>query len=385
MKENAPLKLVYITPAIYSAGGIERVVTMKATYFAEEYGYDVTIIVTEGKGSDSFFQLSSKVKVINLEINFEELWTCSFIKKVVVYLRKQRRYKKLLTQVLMRICPDITVSTLRREINFLNGIKDGSRKIGEIHVNRINYRNVENSDSNWLKHIFAKYWSGNLIRHLQKLEALVVLTEKDREAWKELNNVVTIPDPLPFEPASVSPQTEKRVIAVARYSYEKGIDLLLRAWAEVESCCDEWRLDVFGDGDRTPYEVQINQLGVDKTRCKLHGRTDDVEKEYFSSSIFVLSSRFEGFGMVMIEAMSCGLPVVAFDCPWGPQSIIRDGEDGLLVENGNPSVLAKGLLLLMEDDTKRKEMAVAAQRNVHRFSIDKIAQQWKCLFDKIVT
>jgi glycosyltransferase involved in cell wall biosynthesis len=103
------------------------------------------------------------------------------------------------------------------------------------------------------------------------------------------------------------------------------------------------------------------------------------------SSILVQPSRTEGFGLVIVEAMACGLPVVAFDCPWGPRSIIRDGEDGLIVENGNPSALAKGLLRLMNDDIKRKEMAVAAHQNVQRFSIDKIAQQWKRLFDIIVT
>ena len=115
---DTPLKFVYITPAIYSAGGVERVIALKATYFAEQYGYDVTIIVTEGKGRDSFFPLSDKVKVINLAINFEELWACSFIQKVFVYLKKQHLYKNLLSQELLRIRPDITISTLRREINF---------------------------------------------------------------------------------------------------------------------------------------------------------------------------------------------------------------------------------------------------------------------------
>ena len=110
---DTPLKIVYITPAIYSAGGVERVIALKATYFAEQYGYDVTIIVTEGKGRDSFFSLSDKVKVINLAINFEEIWACSFIPKVFVYLKKQHLYKKLLSQELLRIRPDITISTLR--------------------------------------------------------------------------------------------------------------------------------------------------------------------------------------------------------------------------------------------------------------------------------
>ena len=105
------------------AGGVERVLTLKASYFAEHFGYDITIILTEGKGKPLFYPLSEKIKVINLDINFEVLWTCSFIKKIFVYLKKQRQYKKLLTKELMRIRPDITISLLRREINFINGIK----------------------------------------------------------------------------------------------------------------------------------------------------------------------------------------------------------------------------------------------------------------------
>ena len=380
---NAPLKLVYVTPALYMAGGVERVLTLKANYFAEHFGYDITIILTEGRDKPLFYPLSDKIKVINLDINFEELWYCSFIKKVLVYLKKQRQYKKLLTAELMRIRPDITISLLRREINFINEIHDGSEKIGELHVNRANYRNFKTEDANWLKNLFARFWSHGLVNHLKKLDKLVVLTEKDREAWGELDNVVSIPNPLSFVPSSASRLTEKRIICVARYSHEKGIDLLLTAWKEVESQIDDWRLDVFGEGERFPYEQLIDNLGIDRARCALNGRTTDVEKEYCDSSIFVLSSRFEGFGMVIVEAMACGLPVVAFDCPWGPQAIISDGEDGLLVENGNPSALAQNLIALIKDDGKRKVMSEAALRNVQRFQIEHIAQQWKFLFELI--
>lgn len=380
---NAPLKLVYVTPALYMAGGVERVLTLKANYFAEHFGYDITIILTERRDKPLFYPLSDKIKVINLDINFEELWYCSFIKKVLVYLKKQRQYKKLLTAELMRIRPDITISLLRREINFINEIHDGSEKIGELHVNRANYRNFKTEDANWLKNLFARFWSHGLVNHLKKLDKLVVLTEKDREAWGELDNVVSIPNPLSFVPSSASRLTEKRIICVARYSHEKGIDLLLTAWKEVESQIDDWRLDVFGEGERFPYEQLIDNLGIDRARCALNGRTTDVEKEYCDSSIFVLSSRFEGFGMVIVEAMACGLPVVAFDCPWGPQAIISDGEDGLLVENGNTSALAQGLIALMKDDGKRKAMSEAALRNVQRFQIEHIAKQWKKLFEEI--
>jgi glycosyltransferase involved in cell wall biosynthesis len=376
-----PLKIVFCTPALYMAGGVERVLTLKANYFAEHFGYDITIILTEGKGKPLFYPLFDKIKVVNLDINFEELWTCSFVKKIFVYLKKQREYRRKLTTELMRIRPDITDSLLRREINFINDIKDGSRKIGELHINRAHYRNFEGDDASTVKSLFSRLWMHNLVGKLRRLERLVVLTEKDREAWTDLTNVVAIPDPLPFVPTAVSPLTEKRVVAIARYSHEKGIDLLLQAWAKVAQQVADWRLDVFGDGDRMAYEQIIEDLHIDRSRCQLNGRTNDVEKEYCNSSIFVLSSRFEGFGMVITEAMACGLPVVSFDCPWGPRSIISDGEDGLLVENGNVDELAKILCRLMCDVLLRQSMSNAAIKSVKRFEISQVAEQWKNLFE----
>ena len=375
------LKIVYVTPALYMAGGVERVLTLKANYFAEHFGYDITIILTEGKGKPFFYPLSPKINVINLDIHFEELWTCSFLKKIWVYLKKQRLFKKALTAELMRIRPDITVSLLRREINFINDIKDGSRKIGELHVNRANYRNFSTQNVGIVKRLFAKFWSHNLVAHLRCLDKLVVLTEKDREAWVELNNVVAIPDPLSLYPIGISPLTEKRVVAVARYSHEKGIDLLLKAWSIVEKRVRDWRLEVYGDGNRTPYNQLIEELRIDNSRCVLHGRTDNVEAEYVNSSIFVLSSRFEGFGMVLTEAMACGLPVVSFDCPWGPRSIIANGDDGLLVENGNVEALADSLTRLIDDADLRQRVAARGVKNVQRFRVDYIAECWKELFE----
>ena len=214
-------KIVYCTPALYFAGGMERVLTMKANYFADHFGYDITIILTDGEDKPIFYPLSDKVKVINLNIGFEELWTCSFIKKIVIYLKKQYLYKKMLKKELMRIRPDITVSMLRREINFINEIKDGSKKIGEIHINRANFRNFDAKDDNFIKRLFAKIWMNDLTNKLKRLDRFVVLTEKDKEAWVELDNVYVIPNPLSFILQNVSKLTEKRVIVVGRYCHEK--------------------------------------------------------------------------------------------------------------------------------------------------------------------
>ena len=378
---NKPLKLVYLTPALYMAGGVERVLTLKANYFAEHFGYDVAIILTEGKGKSPFYPLSDRIKVVNLDIGFEQLWNCSFLKKIFVYLKKQRQYKKALTAELMKLCPDITVSLLRREINFLIGIKDGSKKIGELHVNRLNYRNFEANDTNFIKQLFAKLWMSSLVKQLKRLDRFVVLTEEDMLAWPELQNVSVIPDPLSFVPTAQSSLSVKRVIAVGRYVYQKGFDLLLQAWAKIERQCPDWMLVVYGDGDRAPYEQMMRNLGIDTSRCLLNGPTTDIQREYVNSSLFVFTSRFEGFGMVLVEAMACGLPVVSFACPCGPKDIVRDGEDGFLVENGNIDELVQQLMKLMVDHRLRTAFARHAQQNAQRFNIEQTALRWKSVFE----
>lgn len=382
--QNRPLKIVYYTPALYMAGGVERVLTLKANYFAEHFGYDITIILTEGKDKPLFYPLSDRIKIVNLDVNFEELWTCSFVKKVFVYLSKQRIFKKRLTAELMRIRPDITVSLLRREINFINDIKDGSKKIGELHVNRANYRNFEEGDANFIKNLFAKFWMRSLVSHLKRLDKFIVLTEEDRASWTELSNVEVIPDPLAFDVAEVSPLKAKRVIAVGRYVYQKGFDLLLQAWAKIEKQFPDWELAIYGMGDRSPYDNLAKQLGVDMNRCHLNGSTQNIRKEYLESSLFVFSSRFEGFGMVLIEAMACGLPVVSFDCPCGPKDIVSHDEDGLLVPSGDIDKLANAMSQLMDSYELRHQMAKNAICNVRRFQIDEIADRWQLLFEDVL-
>lgn len=376
-------KIVYCTPGLYMAGGMERVLTLKANYFADYFGYDVTIILTEGLGQPYFYPLSDRINVINLNIGFEELWNQPILKKIFIYVKKQRQYKKALKTALMQIRPDITVSMLRREINFLNSIHDGSKKIGEIHINRAHYRTFEEGDSNIFKSLLSFYWKHTLIRHLKHLDSFVALTKKDQEAWTELNNVTVIPNPVSFPSVKLSEQTEKRVIAVGRYCHEKGYDHLLQAWAEVQTLCPDWRLDVFGDGDRTSFEKMLDDYQIDRNRCSLNGRVSDVQSEFACSSLAVCSSRFEGFGLAIVEAMACGLPVVSFDCPWGPRSIITDGEDGVLVGNGNVKQFAEAMARLMNDVEVRNNMGKRAAVNVQRFSMEAVARQWKNLFDSL--
>lgn len=375
-------KIVYCTPSLYISGGIERVLTTKANYLADVLGYDIYIILTDGKDKEPFYELSNKVHVINLDINFERLWSLSFFEKIPVYLYKQRLYKKKLSHTLYKIKPDITISLLRREINFINNIKDGSKKIGELHVSRNNYRNFENNENNYLKTLFSKLWMKALVRKLKRLDYLIVLTEEDKKNWHEINKIAAIPNPIQGLNHEFSNLQKKNVIAVGRYVYSKGFDLLLRSWKIVNQKHPDWTLQIFGTGDRKKYIEFSKELHIQKS-CIINAEVPDIGKKYLESSIAVVSSRFEGFGMVIIESMSYGIPTVSFSCPYGPRNIITNNQNGLLIENGNIESLANGICRLIEDKKLRKKLSDQCIKDYPLYNIENIAKKWIKLFEEI--
>lgn len=378
------MKIAFCTPSLYMAGGVERVLTTKMNWLVEHTDHEVYVILTDGVGQSPFYPLDSRVHVIQLDINFEQLWHLSFLKKGFVFLRKQRQYKKALEKALLEIRPDITDSLMRREINFITSIKDGSLKIGELHVNRNNYRNFEANETNVVKRLFEKYWMGQLLRKVKKLDRFVVLSNEDAANWHELDNVHVIPNPLPQLYTQHSTLQNKTVVACGRYVYQKGIDLLIEAWRYVHVRHSDWTLEVYGKGDRDVYQQQLEDLHLGDS-IKLNGPTSDIESKYASSSIFVLSSRFEGFGMVLIEAMNCGVPCVSFACPCGPSDIITDGKDGILVSNGDVNALADGICRLIEDEDLRKQMGGAALARSLYYKAENVMLQWVELFRSLST
>lgn len=376
------LKIAYCTPSLYIPGGVERVLTTKVNYLADVAGYDIYIILTDGMEKEPYYTLSPKIKVINLNINFEELWGKSLMRKIPVYLKKQFLYKKKLKEVLFKIKPDITISLLRREINFITSIKDGSIKIGELHVNKNNYRNFEGNETNLIKEVFSWIWMKQLTGKLKKLDKFIVLSQEDKKNWHELKNVTVISNPLPFETDKTSSLSTRKIIAVGRFVYQKGFDLLLEAWQKVIIRHNDWELSIYGKGDKAEYKeyIKLHQL----TNVHLEDAVPDIIEKYCDSSIFVLSSRFEGFGLVLAEAMSCGLPAVSFACPCGPRDIITEGEDGFLVEEKNTEELANKICYLIEHETIRKAMGKKAHIHMQRFKENKIMRQWTDFFDTLI-
>ena len=378
------IHIAYCIPSLDHSGGMERVLTTKANYLAEQLGYDVSIIITDDKGTKPYFPLSEKIHVIQLDVNIDNLWQYPIWKRFYLYWKKMRIYKQRLGKCLNQLKPDITISLLRREINFLNDIKDGSAKIGEIHFGRYKYREANfgflpSFANNWI----TNRWMAQLDHKVKKLDQFVVLTHEDATYWKGLSNLMVIPNPITIEQGVASDCTSKQVIAVGRYTYQKGFDLLIKAWRIVHKKHPDWTLNIYGGGKKEDLQPLVEKLGLANT-LKLNGSVSSIREKYQESSIFVLCSRFEGLPLVLMEAMSTGLPSVSFTCPCGPRDIVHDGEDGILCENGNIKSLAAGICRLIEDEPLRKEMGRKATQSIQRFTIDRIMQQWDQLFQEIV-
>jgi glycosyltransferase involved in cell wall biosynthesis len=214
------------------------------------------------------------------------------------------------------------------------------------------------------------------------VDRLLLLTQEDADLWagRGLNNVGFMPNPLPMMPEVASPRTEKVVASVGRLSHQKGIDMLLDAWAETAPQVPGWRLKIYGAGElEQPLKKQCTELGLDDS-VEWAGQTDDVPGALRASSVFVQSSRGEGFPLALLEAMACGLPCAAFDCAPGVHEIIDDGVDGLLARPGNTSELARQLVRLMNDGQERDRMGELARANVQRYTPESITQRWEDLF-----
>jgi len=216
-------------------------------------------------------------------------------------------------------------------------------------------------------------------RLAQNFSKFVVLTEGNKQEWRSLKNIEVIPNPLSFYPEESSLLKEKKVICVGKISYQKGQDLLVRAWEKVWQRHPNWKLELYGYANEGFLATNILKL---KNIHHFPPEKNIMEK-YLSSSIYVMSSRFEGFGMVLIEAMACGVPCVSFDCDYGPGDIIHNKVDGFLVRKENTEVFADKLILLIENQQLRKRMGQNAKKNVQRFDPYVIAMQWNHLFKSL--
>lgn len=377
------IRLAYCIPSLDHSGGMERVLTAKANYLADKLNYDVNIIITDDKGTKPYFPLSDKINVIQLDVNIDNLWQYPSWKRLYLYHKKMKEYKRKLEICLNTLRPDITVSLLRREINFLNDIKDGSAKVGEIHFGRYKYREANfgflpNIANKWI----TNRWMAQLDKKVKQLDRFVVLTHEDATYWEGVTKLMVIPNPITIKNEKYSDCAAKRAIAIGRYTYQKGFDLLVSAWKDVYKKHPDWQLYIYGGGNKEAYIEQVKKMGLEScVYCE--GPITNVTEKYLESSIFILSSRFEGLPLVLMEAMTVGLAPAAFACPCGPKDIINDGENGLLCKNGDTTELASKICELIEDENLRKAIGQNAANSIKKYSLDSIMNLWDALFQEI--
>ena len=213
--------------------------------------------------------------------------------------------------------------------------------------------------------------------------SFIVLTNGNVNEWKSLKKTKVIPNPLSFYPEQASTLQNKKVIAVGKQGYQKGYDRLLPAWKKVVEKHPNWHLEIYGAiAPEMKLAAQAQELNIENS-VHFYPPEKDIQSKYLDASIYLMPSRFEGFGMVLIEAMACGLPCVAFDCPHGPADIITHGEDGFLIENGNIEQMANAIIQLIEDESLRINMGTTAKKNVKRFLPENVIHQWDELFKNL--
>lgn len=373
------MKIVYCIAATYNSGGMERVLANKVNWLVRS-GHSVSILTTDQKGRSSFFEMDPRVDVYDLGINYEENNGKSFLNKLLRYPMKQWRHRRALQSILPQLNADVVVSMFCNEAPVLPKIKDGSRKVVEIHFSR--YKRLQYGRKG-LWRLADRLRSRNDVKVVSRFDRFVVLTEEDRVYWGELDNICVIPNARSFSFAEPAALEEKRVIAVGRYCYQKALDRLIEAWSIVCRENPDWRLHLVGDGeDREALQKLIARLSLED-RVILGKAETDIRAVYVGASMLVLSSRYEGLPMVLLEAQAAGLPVVSFECKCGPKDVVTDGVDGFLVPEGDVEALADRMLRLIRDEELRKKMGAAAYANSERYSEDEVMTRWVELFNTV--
>lgn len=379
------MKIAYIYTALTSVGGADRVITDKANYFADKLGYEVYIITDSQLGKEAIFPLSKKIKHIDLGINFDKQYHHKIFIRFIYYIKLMNEYKRKLRNKLLQIRPDIVITTCGRDLDFITRFNIKSKIVGESHISKKFARNFHLMEQRgFLYKGVAKYWRRKQEKAIKKLDAFVLLTQHDANSWKDIKDGYIIPNSLTFYPESTSNCDNKKVISVGRLDEQKGFDMLISVWEIVHKNHSDWEINIYGEGMLyDELTKKIFQKGLEKC-FKIHKPVKNIVDKYLESSIYVMSSRFEGFGMVLVESMACGVPCISFDCPYGPSDIIKNNEDGLLVKNGDINAMAERICYLIENQNTRKEMGIKARKNIKRYSPDIIMNQWDLLFKNLL-
>lgn len=360
------MKLLYITQRANEEGGVQRVLAIKTNYLIEKFGYEVSII-TQNQGNENlFFEFNKQISFYDISLKSNKAFNLL-------------RYKKELQEYIKKIQPDCIIvcdfALKSFSIPFL--INTNIPIIFEAHGSRFNeYKDSRFGFTNKFKYKYRNYCAAHFF-------SFVALSEESLNEWSVKKSII-IPNPLWIKTKTFSDLKAKKIIAVARHSYEKGIDRLLQIWKVVSQKHPDWLLEIYGKEDEDlGLQNVAKKLKIEKNTAFV-APVKNIQQKYTEASILVMTSRNEALPMVLIEAMACGLPCIAYDCPIGPKAIIKNKINGFLIEDGNKDSFVEKLSLLIEDENLRIKMAQEAIKSIEKYDLETIMNQWKTLFESIV-
>lgn len=380
------MKILYMTPFIYAAAGTERVLSLKANYLVREAGMEVVIVTTDQKGRKNFFDFDERIKHYDLGLNYEDDFNRNILSKYIAHKKKNNTYRNKLSKIISQEKPDVCVSLFGREIEFIGKMNLNCKTVAELHFNKLfRYNIITASHQGSFWKLIGKFRTWQLVKETKCFDRVVVLTKQDKEEWdKTNNNIYQIYNPVPCKSEVSSALDAKTIISVGRLSAQKNYHSLIRAWKLVYQKHPDWTLNIWGDGElRSDLQAEIdkNELG---NSLKLCGRTNEIFMKYLQSSAFVMTSAFEGFPMVLLEAATFGLPLISYDCYCGPRDIIDNDCNGYIVPLNNEDKLADAICKVIEKKELRKKMGLEAIATSHRFSQEKILPLWPEFFKNLV-
>ena len=366
-----PMKIVFNTDQIYLHGGIEKVMATKANYFANLPDTSVYIVTTEQDGKAACYPLDPRVKLIDLGVDYirsRTYFSIANLKKAFKHYRKQK-------QLFGELKPDVIISpNYNFDHYWLPFIKGQAKLIKERHSSAYDERQ-QRENAGFLKGFRYKLmdWIGSKYDH-------IVVLNPDEAGYLHSDNAVVIPNPVAL--SNLTAQLENpRVIAAGRISPVKNFGDLITAWAEVVKTYPEWQLHFYGQdylGTQAGLEQKVKELDLEK-QVYFRGSVQDIPQTMTDYSLYAMTSETECFPMVLLEALSVGLPVVSYDCPNGPRNIVTNQVDGLLTKYMDVQDFAENVKLLINDTVLRKQMGANAKRNVERFSTEAVMEKWERL------
>ena len=368
------MRILYVTDALAIWGGLERVLVEKANYLATLDGFEV-FMLTVCQGDHSFpFPLDLRVTHVDLNIPFYYQYQYSGLRRMLSLRHLHLDCRESIRHQLSIIRPDVIVCS---RIEFVGDICRVRGDVPLVYESHSSFWTSRFEGSGLLRRIHT-WWMNQSAR---KAQAVVTLTEGDAAVWRKINKkVFVIPDAVHLNGTGMySNYQSKSAVFVGRLSRQKDIGSLLAIWQLIRQRHPDWQLHVYGEKGNIE-ETLWQQLQANGNGITVHSPTAGILDFYQQHTMLLLTSRYEPFGMVLPEAMSCGLPVVAFDCPYGPADIITDGVDGFLVKNRNMKEFVGKVCLLIENKDLRRQMGQAAIRSSQRYLADRVMPAWHELF-----